>query len=124
MNKKERMYNEIRTHGDNLNKIFHTDIDNISLCKKLFRLVNKGNRIALDYCNGNIKEDDFDTGKEKILKSVDKILNFTKLNIPVIFNSDPRGYALKIEDEYIRINNIAIHRDWGGYGILAPDFRE
>jgi len=124
MNKKERMYNEIRTHGDNLNKIFHTDIDNISLCKKLFRLENKGNRIALDYCNGNIKEDDFDTGKEKILKSVDKILNFTKLNIPVIFNSDPRGYALKIEDEYIRINNIAIHRDWGGYGILAPDFRE
>jgi len=122
MNKRERMYDQIRTHGDNLNKIFHTDIDNITLCKKLFRLENKGNRIALDYCNGDMKNEDFETQKDKILKSVDKILNFTKQNIPVFFNSDPRGYALKIEDDYVR--DITIHRDWGGYGILAPDFRE
>ena len=122
MNKKERMYDQIKTHGDNLNKIFHTQLDNITLSKKLFRLENKGNRIALDYCNGDIEEDYFDTEKEKILKSVDKILNFSKQNIPVFFNSDPRGYALKIKDDYTR--DITIYRDWGGYGILAPDFRE
>jgi len=124
MNKKELLYQRINEHGDNLNKIFHSDIDNISLCKKLFRLENKGNRFATDYCNGDMENEDFEKQKDKILKLVDKILNFTKQNIPVFFNSDPRGYALKIEDEYIRINNIAIHRDWGGYGILAPDFRE
>jgi len=42
--------------------------------------------------------------------------------IPVFFNSDPRGYALKIKDDYTR--DITIYRDWGGYGILAPDFSE
>ena len=122
MNKKERMYNQIKTHGDNLNKIFHTQLDNITLSKKLFRLENKGNRIALDYCNGDMENKDFEEQKDKILKSVDKILNFSKQNIPVFFNSDPRGYALKIEDDFTR--DITIHRDWGGYGILAPDFSE
>ena len=122
MNKKERMYDQIKTHGDNLNKIFHTQLDNITLSKKLFRLENKGNRIALDYCNGDMENEDFETQKDKILKSVDKILNFSKQNIPVFFNSDPRGYALKIKDDYTR--DITIYRDWGGYGILAPDFSE
>ena len=122
MNKKELLYQRINEHGKNLNNIFHTDIDNISLCKKLFRLENKGNRLATDYCNGNIEENYFDIEKEKTLKSVNKILNFIKLNIPVFFNSDPRGYALKIEDDFIK--DIAIHKDWGGYGILAPDFKE
>ena len=124
MNKKEKMYQEIKTHGDNLNKIFHTQIDNITLCKKLFRLENKGNLIAINYCNGNIENEDFEVQKDKILKSVDKILNFSKRNIPVFFNSDPRGYALKIEDDYIRGKDVTIYRDMGGYGILAPDFRE
>ena len=122
MNKKERMYDQIKTHGDNLNKIFYTQLDSITLSKKLFRLENKGNRIALDYCNGDMENKDFEEQKEKILKSVDKILDFSKQNIPVFFNSDPRGYALKIEDNYTR--DIAIYRDWGGYGILAPDFSE
>jgi len=34
---------------------------------------------------------------------------------------DPRGYALKLDDEWTRANAPHIHRDWGGYGILAPD---
>ena len=121
MNKRERMYDQIKTHGDNLNKIFHTQLDNITLSKKLFRLENKGNRIAMDYCNGDMENEDFETQKDKILKSVDKILNFSKQNIPVFFNSDPRGYALKIKDDYTR--DITIYRDCGGY-VLAPDFSE
>ena len=32
--------------------------------------------------------------------------------------------AKKIDDEYLKNNNFNIHRDWGGYGIIAPDFRE
>ena len=45
----------------------------------------------------------------------------------IFFNGDPRGYALKLSTQYtryIRSCNINIHQDWGGYGIIAPDFRE
>jgi hypothetical protein len=31
---------------------------------------------------------------------------------------------LKIDDDYVRKNNIDIYKDFGGYGIIAPDFRE
>ena len=37
-------------------------------------------------------------------------------------NNDARGYALKLKSEFIK--DKTIHRDWGGYGIIAPDFRE
>ena len=40
----------------------------------------------------------------------------------IFVNGDCRGYALKIDDKYIRENNIKLHCDWGGYGIIAPDF--
>ncbi len=40
-------------------------------------------------------------------------------------NSDPRGYALKIDDKFEREvlfpAGINLHRDMGGYGILAPE---
>ncbi len=44
--------------------------------------------------------------------------------VPVFFNGDPRGYTLKIRDEYAREHQLKIHRDWGGYGIIAPDLSE
>lgn len=47
-----------------------------------------------------------------------------KALVPVFLNRDPRGYSLKIPDEYVSEHELDIHRDWGGYGILAPDFEE
>lgn len=45
--------------------------------------------------------------------------------VPVFLNGDPRGYALKIEDEWLRDRpEVRIHKDWGGYGIIAPDLSE
>ena len=43
--------------------------------------------------------------------------------VPVFLNRDPRGYALKIKSEWMeaRRDSVRLHRDWGGYGILAPD---
>ena len=38
MNKKERMYQAIDQHGQRLNNMFSTNLDNVALCKKLFRL--------------------------------------------------------------------------------------
>ena len=60
---------------------------------------------------------------EKIFKSVSKILNLININdFNIFFNNDPRGYALKIDDEFVSKNKLEIHCDWGGNGILAPDF--
>jgi hypothetical protein len=47
-----------------------------------------------------------------------------RANNIIFANGDPRGYALKIRSEYVKNNNLDIHRDWGGYGIIAPDLRE
>ena len=41
--------------------------------------------------------------------------------VPVFVNRDPRGYALKIKSEWVREKGAAIHQDWGGYGIIAPE---
>lgn len=126
MNKRERMYEEIRTHGENLNRIFDTGLDAVALCKKLRRIEVEAERYALSYCNdaqfSNSHElQDLD---DMILQQVDKVLHFTEKNIPVFYNKDPRGYALKIDDEWVRANEVKIYQDWGGYGILAPDFSE
>ncbi len=43
------------------------------------------------------------------------------ISVPVFINRDPRGYALKIDDHYMREHDAALHQDWGGYGIIAPD---
>lgn len=41
--------------------------------------------------------------------------------VPVFLNQDPRGYALKIKDNYVRLHGLNIYKDWGGYGIIAPE---
>lgn len=34
------------------------------------------------------------------------------------------GYALKIHSEWTAKNAPDLHRDWGGYGIIAPDLTD
>ncbi len=122
MNKHERTINRIIQHGNNLKIIFNLQEDSLIICKKLRRLEIKGYKIAEDYCNGYIDSiEKWEKLKNEVLKKVDKILNFRQQKIPVFFNGDPRGYCLKIEDNFIRDNNINIYKDFGGYGVIAPD---
>ena len=120
--KKARMYRQIEEHGANLNKIFHTKYTAVDLCKKLRRLELKTHKLAEDYCNGIVETAEYELLSEKILISVDKIINFSTPDIPVFLNGDPRGYALKIRDSWMEENAVKLHTDWGGYGILSPDF--
>jgi len=120
--KREIMYKNISKHGENLNRIFDTNFDPIRLSKKLFSIENKLAIYSLRYCNGEIEQEEYEQQEEKTLERLDKILNFKAKKIPVIVNCDPRGYSLKIDDGFIRENIIEIHRDMGGFGILAPDF--
>ena len=114
-NKKIWLYHKIEKHGQNLKAVFNLDhnIDPVKLCKRLFRLENKAHKLAVDFCNGVIDQLEWDKKADQILTKVETILNNKKV---LFLNGDARGYALKIDDEYIRNNNFNIHRDWGGYG--------
>ena len=122
------MYKNIIEHGKDLKRVFNLDssIDEVKLCKALFRIENKAHSIAEDFCNGiECTEQEQEKIINDILNKVDKLLNFNNQNIPVFFNGDPRGYTLKIDDDYMRTNKIyPFHSDWGGFGIIAPNFRE
>lgn len=141
MNKKERMYKQIKEHGENLNAIFNTGIDNVTLCKKLLRIENKAHHAITCLCNTNTldllelnqytgydveqaTEEEQDTFFDKIRASLVRILG-KKAEKACFINFDPRGYALKIRPEYLAElgdNGKAIFKDWGGNGILAPEF--
>lgn len=121
MNKQDKyiMNQRIEKHGDNLKAIFNLDTDSVKLSKQLFRLENKAHKLATDYCNGDF-QGDIEKESEKILSKVAKILNTNTFNM--FLNTDPRGYALKFFEDFSK--DKAIYKDWGGYGIIAPDFRE
>ncbi len=132
---KETMYQQIEQHGNNLNAIFNTGLDAVKLCKKLRALENKAYQLALDYCNGEngITTENWEDKIKPVMDSVYSLLNNGIYNddrphqkkVPVFLNGDARGYALKINDSYVRMLEIqgkTIYKDWGGYGILCPDF--
>mgnify|MGYP005828609177 FL=1 len=120
MNRATEMYKHIETHGNDLKRIFNIeDIDSIELCKKLFRLENKAHQFATEHCNYGYSDQEFDAFEDEVLNKVAKILNCEK---DIMFlNGDARGYALKFHTDFSRDKNM--YRDWGGYGIVAPDFK-
>jgi hypothetical protein len=142
MNKQQTMKNEIFKHGQNLNYIFETDYDNVTLSKKLRRLERKANFATTCLCNTNTlnllelnrwtgfdvvqaTEEEQEIFFSKILKAVHKILG-EKSKEAIFINYDARGYAIKIRPEFIkqeREKNNSIYTDFGGFGIVAPDFK-
>lgn len=125
----------IERHGQSLLAIFPeaTERDPIELCRKLRRLEGQAAAFALRLCNGPefASEEEQERIKQRILDRVDKLLRYTTTPVPhgdvvafvpVFLNQDPRGYQLKIEDTWMqRHPEYSLHRDWGGYGILAPE---
>lgn len=115
----------IEAHGRNLLAIFSnaTERDPVALCKKLRRLEAKAGAIALRLCNGPEWELEYgaDNACNDVLRKVYELLGNPK-RVPVFINRDPRGYSLKIDDNWMRLHEATLHRDMGGYGILAPEF--
>lgn len=113
----------IRAHGLNLQAIFpdSAGFDPVKLCKRLRRIERKAHKAAEDYCNGLIGAEDWEDVDAEILEKVDTLLHFRSEGVPVFVNGDPRGYALKIDSEWMGGNNCVLYHDWGGYGIIAPE---
>lgn len=142
---KDNQRNQIIRHGKALLGIFPncSEKDPVKLCKRLRRLENRAHRLATDLCNGHCTQDRWEKEKEAIKASLSRILG--KHDVPIFINGDARGYALKIESDWIHENSKypaptgptcnwdesdwdayeppanRIRRDWGGYGLIAPE---
>ena len=118
-----RMVRNIIEHGKNLLAIFPsaTITDPVYLCKRLRFYERKAESSTTALCNGCIEslQKYHEKALERIEGKVRKILGITADDVMFI-NRDPRGYALKLSDSYVK--DLRIYKDWAGYGILAPDF--
>jgi hypothetical protein len=112
----------VKAHGERLLRIFPnaTPRDPVKLCKRLRRIETAANQDAERYANGEL------TSNAYACRAGDHMTHFLLIvgsgtDVPAFINSDPRGYALKIKSEYVAEHNLDIPRDWGGYGLIAPD---
>lgn len=114
----------ILRHGFALQRIFPKTKNTgpVSLYKALHRLEVEAHRCAERECSEVLPEGYVERKRASILKRLDAILGFEEANIQVFVNGDPRGYALKIEDTTVKTLNLDIYKDWGGYGIICPEF--
>ena len=116
----------ILEHGWKLKRAFYLpeEVDALALCKKLRKLDIQETQHSEDLCNGVIDPTDAELAArvKQTLNAVDKLLCFRVLGIPVFINGDPRGYALKIDDKWMREHpECDLPRDMGGYGLIAPN---
>jgi hypothetical protein len=113
----------VRKHGEQLLVIFPqaTERDPLALCRKLRRIEAVAHKLAEDCCNWlSMESEEYEERHTKILNRLVDVLG--SVSSPEVFiNLDPRGYALKIDDEIMRAGKFKLHTDWGGYGIIAPD---
>jgi len=107
-------------HINNLKAIFPKlqDKDSNKILNFLYRNESYITRLNVMDCNGEGNWERNENGKNRTFKRVKEFLG-DKYNI-LYLNEDPRGHALKIKDEVVRERQLQINRDWGGYGILAP----
>jgi hypothetical protein len=100
---------------------YFKEIEGARLYRALRRLECEASRYNETECNVGIPEKVADRFEKRVHRLIKK--HFGNLD-GFFLNGDPRGYALKIEsEETARLASIGInlHRDWGGYGILAPE---
>lgn len=128
LNKKEIMYKRIQAHGANLLVMFPAAKyqDAVELCKKLRRQELAAEKLTTELCNGTTpdRQNYAECQLEKIRLQVCQYLGIAADASFMFINHDPRGYALKLSDNYMNDTGAVLYKDWGGYGILAPDFSE
>jgi hypothetical protein len=112
-----KMMERINLHGRQLLAIFPnaTVKDPEKLCTVLHRLEKMASKAILDLSNGVIDS----VVLETILKiDVRPVLKELLQSDRVFVNTDPRGYALKVELN----KGEFLYTDMGGYGVIAPAF--
>lgn len=135
LNKKEQRKANIEKHYqlcEQLGKITGSKLSGKKISIELFKLEKLAHDGATARCNGenarayfpgripedfdfNRDENAWETFCERVEDQMRNILG----SIPTGFfvNGDPRGYALKLEENSI---DLPMHTDWGRYQILSP----
>jgi hypothetical protein len=123
---KAKNADQLFRHVCNLQKLANVSTyhEAFLIYKKLHRIEARMNRIFTDECNGylELNEDQEEKRNQRVIKQLNDMLPGLKT---IFLNGDPRGYALKISSEEareLRDKGINIYTDWGGYGILCPEF--
>ena len=117
---------ELFTHVCNLQTLagLNSYHEALILYKRLHRLEARIHRENENDCNGitGLTEEQEEKRDKRRFKSYQDLLpGVTGLFI----NGDPRGYSLKMhvkQWQELYDKGINLYRDWGGYGILAPEF--
>lgn len=71
-------------------------------------------------CNTQVGADYLPTAIQIYTEQVREVLG--TLPTGFFINTDPRGYALKLDNDKVPAAIEGLHRDMGGYYILAPEF--
>ncbi len=104
----------------------------LKMWRKLRRIEAVAHDAATAQCNGEAyngqpcrDEIQWQEFKGAIAARVASVFGFTHLHPPKGFflNSDPRGYALKLDPEKCTVPD-GMQTDWGGNGILAAEIDE
>ena len=121
MNEEQTM--NIIKHGQDLLAIFPnaTEKNPLKLCRRLRRIENRVTEATTAFCNGTRSQESMDGVCNLALYRLELLLNHGV--VPIVINRDPRGYALKIDSDWVRDNQPKIERDWGGYGLIAPEIK-
>jgi hypothetical protein len=115
------MYTRIARHGAQLLNLYPNapERDPVRLCKQLRRVEAIAHKLAEDCCNYLSMESPEFNGRHE--QTMIRLLRVLGLGGPEVhINLDARGYALKIDSDHM--SGIELHKDWGGNGIIAPDF--
>lgn len=85
----------------------------------LLRAEREAHRQTIKECNESISDEESEKWREKFLARLTKRLGVAKMPDGFFINYDPRGYALKMKEKTFPQG---LWTDFGGYGILAPEF--
>ena len=98
----------------------HVDADanGQRMYRALRRLEERAGRAAEDACNTPGGSKAWPRIHDRIVRGVRRVFGGA-LPEGFFLNADPRGYALKIDNEEATIP-AGMVTDWGGYGCLAP----
>ncbi len=127
LNKRERKARQLLAHYATCERLAaylgDTNPDGKRISVALWRIERQAAQVNKDLCNIPNVQDQTDAEIDLCRKLVRDI--FGKRPPGFFINRDPRGYALKIDNETPEgralIEAVKLHTDWGGYGILSPE---
>ena len=113
--------NQIANHVNNLVARYGSlTVSPETLWRVIRRAECKMNRLAAIDADGRLTVEEWEQAEQVARRCVIRCFaNPEKITRELWVNGDPRGYALKLGKD---MRGTGLATDWGGYGILAPEF--